>query len=266
MRFTLNLITQYNSAIIPLNYQYPISAAIYKIIARADHEYASFLHDNGYKEEGSLKSFKFFTFSDIRTPFIIAGDRLRLTANHAELEVCFHLPQAAENFIKGLFMHQQFDIADKKSKARFEIQSVESLPDPLQAYKPQELISIVLKPLSPVVAGLPNSKGNYDFLSPEDIRFIESLVYNWRSKVSTCFNPATGSSALLMMEVVPMKGPAKSRLITIKADTPGETRIRGWMGFSLKITSEKRFVELLLNGGVGVYNSLGCGCVFGRNV
>lgn len=261
MRFKLKLAIQHYPAIIPINYQYPISAAIYKIIARADNEYATFLHETGYRQEGSLKSFKLFTFSDIVTPFKIVGDRLRLTSKEAELIVCFHLPLAAENFIKGLFIHQQFDIADKKSKAHFEIQSVELLPDPLEEYKPNELINLVFKPASPLVAGLPNEKGNYDFLSPEDIRFTKSVIYNWRSKISTCFDPATGEAALLMTEVIPMKDPARSRLITIKAGTTEEIKIRGWMNFGLKITGEKRFVELLQNGGAGVYNSLGCGCL-----
>ncbi|MFT3949928.1 MAG: CRISPR-associated endoribonuclease Cas6 [Agriterribacter sp.] len=261
MRFKLTLVTQQNLALIPANYQYPLSAAIYKIIARADGAYATFLHEQGYRQAGSLKSFKLFTFSDIRTPFKITGDRLRLTTQHAELEVCFHLPQAAENFIKGLFMQQQLDIADKKSKARFEIQSVESLPDPLQSYKPQELVNITLKPLSPVVAGLPNEKGNYDFLSPEDIRFTESLLYNWRSKISACFDESTASSAILMMEIIPVKLPFKSRLITIKANAAEETKIRGWINFMIKVTGEKRFVELLLNAGAGIYNSQGMGCL-----
>lgn len=64
-----------------------------------------------------------------------------------------------------------------------------------------------------------------------------------------------------MMEVIPAKQPFKSRLITIKADTPEQTKIRGWMNFTLKVTAERRFVELLLNAGVGVYNSMGSGCV-----
>ena len=186
---------------------------------------------------------------------------MQLTTPHAEVEVRFHLPQAAENFIKGLFMQQQLDIADKKSKARFDIQSVESLPDPLQAYKPQELINIVLKPLSPVVAGVPVEKGKYEFLSPEDIRFTESLLYNWRSKIAVGYDENTASSALLMMEVIPIKISFKSRLITIKAYTPEETKIRGWMNFGLKVTGEKRFAELLLNAGTGIYNSQGMGCL-----
>ncbi|MGN6494795.1 MAG: CRISPR-associated endoribonuclease Cas6 [Agriterribacter sp.] len=261
MRFRLILTRADNANVIPINLQYPLSAVIYKIIAEADSAYATFLHDTGYKQRHSLKSFKLFTFSDLKTPFNINGDRLVLLTNKAELVVCFHLPQAAENFIKGLFLHQQFDIADRTSKARFEVQSVEAIPNPLQQYKEQEIIHISLKPLSPVVAGLPNDKGNYDFLSPEVARFADSLVYNWRSKIAACYDDATASAALLMAAVKPTSRPPKSRLITIKSGTPAETKIKGWTGFELKVTGEKRFVELLLNAGSGVYNSVGMGCV-----
>jgi CRISPR-associated endoribonuclease Cas6 len=261
MRFRLNLTSAFRGSIIPVNYQYPLSAAIYKIIERADSAYAQFLHDTGYRQSGSLKSFKLFTFSDIRTPFKMEGDRIRLLTRQADLLVCFHLPHAAENFIKGLFMHQQLHIADKKSRTCFEVQSVESLPGPLQPYNPQEIINITLKPLSPIVAGLRNEKGQYEFLAPDDPRFAEAIMYNWRSKITACFDEPTADNALLLTEILSMPKPPKSRLMTIKADTTEETKIRGWMNFLLKVTGEKRFVELLLNAGVGVYNAQGCGCV-----
>lgn len=261
MRFKLNLAMSGDAAIIPINYQYPVSAAIYKIMQRADESYAAFLHDVGYKVNGSLKSFKLFTFSDISTPFKIEGDRLRLLTKQAELEVCFHLPKAAENFIKGLFMHQEFDIADKKSKARFEISSVESLSDPLQAHKLQDIVNIRFRPVSPVVSAVKNEKGSYVFLEPSDPRFMESLVYNWRGKISACFDESVAGSALLMLGLEYLSKPPRSRLITIKADTQEQTRLRGWMNFDINATGERRFVELLRNAGVGVYNSLGCGCV-----
>src|SRR5690606_21097359 len=146
--------------------------------------------------------------------------------------------------------------------------SVESLPNPLQNYKQNEIVHVSLKPLSPIVAGLPNDKGNYDFLSPDDPRFTDCLIYNWRSKIAACYDGngvvasakfhiensdlAGLSNSLLLMEVLPMTKPYKSRLITIKADTPEETKIRGWMNFGLKVTGEKRFIELLLNAGVGI--------------
>lgn len=250
---------KHNGNVISLNYQYPLSAAIYRIISKGDAKYAAFLHERGYGKKD--KGFKLFTFSQLNVPFKIEGDRMLLLSNEVTFQVTFHLPEAMESFVKGLFQSEQIDIADKKSKASFRVQSVESLPNSLQQYKDNEIVNIQIKPLSPIVAGLPNEKGHYDFLSPEDPRFTESLIYNWRNKIETCYDPAIASGALLLMEIVPKKNPPKSRLITIKADTEQETKIRGWMNFGLKVTGEKRFVELLMNVGAGVYNSMGCGCV-----
>ncbi len=256
MQFKITLHTAESHQLIPINYSYPLSSALYRIIAKGDADYAAFLHESGYG-----KGFKLFTFSQINCPFRIEGDRLRLQSNELWLQVAFHLPQAMENFIKGLFLSERIDIADKHSRASFTVKSIESLPDSLSQFKNNEIVNIALKPLSPIVVGLQNAKGNYDFLSPGDVRFKESLLYNWRGKIATCFDEHTAASALLLMEIMPMRQPFKSRLITIKADTLEETQIRGWMNFELKVTGEKRFVELLLNAGAGLYNAMGCGCV-----
>lgn len=90
-----------------------------------------------------------------------------------------------------------------------------------------------------------NDKRKYRFLSPEDIEFTDSLIYNWRSKIATCYNHAEAEQALLQVTVIPSGKPLKSRLITIKADTPAETKIRGFINFSVQVIGEKRFVELI---------------------
>ncbi len=65
MRFKLFLASQTAGAIIPINYQYPLSAAIYRILAKVDADYATFLHEKGYVVGEGLKHFKLFTFSDL---------------------------------------------------------------------------------------------------------------------------------------------------------------------------------------------------------
>lgn len=258
MRFKLQLQTKPNVSI-PINYQYPLSAAIYKIIAKGDKEYAAFLHGKGYG-----KGFKLFTFSQIITPFEIDGeqkDRMTLISNEATFHISFHLPQAMESFVKGLFKSEYIDIADKKSKARFYVKNIESLHNPIVSYNENEIVTIKVKPNSPIVTGLMKENGKYDFLSPHDSQFIDCLIYNWRSKIETCYDLATATNALLMMELIPMRLPPKSRLITIKADTDATTRIRGWMNFELKITGEKKYVEILFNSGIGIYNAQGMGSV-----
>lgn len=256
MRFKITL-ERFRGEKIPINYSYPLSAAIYRIIAKGDAEYAAFLHETGYG-----KGFKFFTFSQLQVPFKIEGDRLILTGNEAVFQVAFHLPQAMESFIRGLFQSEKIDVADKKSAVSFRVKSVESLPDPLLQYKANEIVDVQLAPQSPVVSGhYNNDKRMFDYLSPDDKRFAENLIYNWRSKIAACYDEATASGALLMMELMPVQQPFKSRLITIKSDTDKETKIRGWLNFRLKVTGEQRFVEILLNGGAGLYNGQGMGCV-----
>ena len=254
MRFLIKLCGITRNAIIPINYSYPLSSALYRILEHGDTEYAAFLHEQGYG-----KGFKLFSFSQINCPFKIEGDRMRLLSDELSFEVAFHLPQAMESFVRGLFQSEKIDIADSHSKAQFRVKSVEGMTNPLQPFKENEIVNLQLKPLGPLVVGLRNEKGMYDFLAPEDPRFTESLIYNWRQKIGTCFE--NGHGALLLLKMMPRKSTPKSRLITIKANTPEETKIRGWVNFDLKVTAEKRHVELLLNAGAGLYNAQGMGCL-----
>ncbi|MDR1556236.1 MAG: CRISPR-associated endoribonuclease Cas6, partial [Tannerellaceae bacterium] len=228
MNFKITLDSIEPNPCIPVNYQYPLSAALYRVIAKGDAHYAAFLHETGYG-----KGFKFFTFSQIESPFRMKGDRLYLQRNEFSFRIAFHLPEAIESFIKGLFQSEKIDLADRLSRTSFTVKSIESLPNPLQDHTENEMIQVLLKPLSPVVAGFQDENKVYQFLSPDDPHFADCLVYNWRSKISTCYGEATARSAVLLAEIAPTNQAFKSRLITIKAGTPEETKIRGWMNFEL---------------------------------
>ena len=258
MRLLLTLSSIKENQIIPVNYQYPLASAIYRILEKADAGYSSFLHEKGYG-----KGFKLFTFSDIRCPFKIDGDRLIFLSHTIEFIVCFHLPKAAETFIKGIFMSQQLDIADKKSKTRFTVTQVESIASPLDRFNINDEVEFLVKPLSPIVCGLKNENGNYTFLSPVDARFEEMLFKNWEQKCRAVFVNEDIDDLMkgAFFQVLFFKNPPKSRLITIKANTSAETKIRGFVNFEIVIKGKKEAVELLLNAGIGLYNAQGMGCV-----
>lgn len=258
MQFLLTLHASGEQHVIPVNYQYPLSAAIYRILQSADSEYAAFLHNTGYRQAHSLKSFKLFTFSDIKTAFRLNGDRMHLLDRQAQLLVSFHLPLAAEKFIQGIFFNQRLEIADRKSKTVFTISQVEAL-----SHSITEKQSIVLQPISPLVCGKKNDKDQYEFLSPEHPDFIPRLLFNWKEKYSTVYGAEAAEVEFntVKMEVIFYANPPKSRLITIKANTDAETKIRGFLNFRLKPTAGKQAVELLLDAGAGLYNSQGMGCL-----
>ena len=71
MKFKITLQTnrQYGN-LLPFNYQYEQSAVIYRILAQADMQYSSWLHENGYLLH-EAKRFKLFCYS----PFIF--DKVR---------------------------------------------------------------------------------------------------------------------------------------------------------------------------------------------
>ncbi|HZH95901.1 MAG TPA: hypothetical protein VEY06_08455 [Flavisolibacter sp.] len=170
MQFKIILHTTAYSSL-PFNYWYPLSAAIYKIIEAADKSFGTFLHNTGYGDGN--KSFKLFTFSDIKTPLKKRGDLMQLLGTEAEVIICFYMLLAAKIFIKALFKYQQLQIADRQSKTAFRIAEVKSLPE-----VSANAGSITLQPLSPLVVGRKNEHGHYNHRSPEDSDFADWLYFN----------------------------------------------------------------------------------------
>ncbi len=260
MRLKLTLQKTGVSKHLPFNYQYPLSSAIYKIISFADKQYASFLHNNGYGE----KSFKFFTFSDLRTPFRIQDNYMILTDDIAELVLCFHIPVAAENFVRGLFINQKMEIADKQHKVAFDVREVMIIPTEIQSNTEKE-IHVTLEPLSPLVTGRKNDRGYYDYRSPSDEDYADCIRYNLIEKYKTVFNGNSKDiselSDKVKIEVKHLAHPPQERRPVIKAGTPEETKLRGYTKFHLQIIAPAELIELALNAGLGLYNAQGMGCV-----
>lgn len=259
MRFTITLLSTANTPVIPINYQYPLSAVIYKVLAEADAEYAFFLHEKGYRVGDGLKRFKLFTFSDLNMKFRREEDRMRVLSN-PQLIVSFHLPVAAQHFVKGLFINRKIDIADQKSKATFMVEQVEALPG-LSSEGPKTNTQ-TFDLLSMVVCGKKNEKGNYEFLSPEHRDWDKTMLYNWQEKCKAAGLDLDATQVDMMhIEPILKRGKPQSRLIVIKANTKAQTRIKGFYGFGVIATGPEMALEVLYNSGCGVYNSLGCGCL-----
>ncbi|MEW4923156.1 CRISPR-associated endoribonuclease Cas6 [Algibacter sp. 2305UL17-15] len=258
MRFQLQLDSKNRNPIIPINYQYPLSAAIYKILDQADADYAAFLHEEGYTVDGGLKHFKLFTFSDLKGRCKGNHDRLHINSI-MELIVSFHLPEAAQHFVKGLFLSQDIDIADSKSKATFKVNSVEALPDPFVDFEKDVNSTMTFRPLSACVAGIKNDKDDYDFIPPTDARFAFCIKHNWEEKLKALKIPFDENE--LKVDVNRKNTKPKSRLITVKAFTKQQTRIKGYLNFEMELTGNSEQLQVIYNAGAGLYNALGMGCL-----
>lgn len=257
MRFKIKLENKSeNGATIPINYQYPLSAAIYKILAKGDVNYAHFLHEEGYG-----KGYKFFTFSDLKLKYRREDDRFILLNPQVEFIICFHLPEASRTFVEGLFRSEEIVIADHESQTSFIVDSIIALENPLKGYAANEMIQVIVKPASALFVGYKKDSGNYEFLDPDHERFSESFINTWANKIAAAWDEKTALDSILMVEVEKYKQPFRSRLITIKAASDAETKIKGYLNFKLKLTAERRFIDLLLHAGAGLYGAQGMGCL-----
>ena len=255
MQFKITLRCLDARPVLPINYQYELSAWIYKVIQHADAEYSAFLHQHGYRT--GRKTFKLFCFSQLHVPRRrIEGDRLHIDCRDISFIIGFYLDRTAEEFVRGLFHEQQLRLGDRHSQARFVVQTVEVLPLAL----PTDQRPLRIHLLSPLVVGRKNESGHDDYLHPDDPDFTALLFSNLLEKYRAATGqepPSWWDAGRFGCRVVGL--PPKSKLVTIKAETAAETRVKGYV-FDLEIDAPRELVELGLLAGFGRMNGEGFGC------
>ncbi len=160
-------------ACLPINYQEYLTAAVYALLAVGDTNYARFLHDEGYKGEGS-KTFKLFTFSGLRAPRRFSeGDRLRLPPGPLEWLISSPIEPFLTNLATGLLATGVLRVA----AAAFPILEIQTLHPPALA----ETVRFTC--LTPIVAALPLLDGGTRYLRPSDgAAFSEAVRRNALNK------------------------------------------------------------------------------------
>lgn len=269
MRLKLTLAVDRRFNILPINYPYCISSWIYDTIQSGDSGFSHWLHEQGYSYEN--KRFKLFTFSKlfIQPKWKQEGDRLKIFSGKAALQLSFYVDEAVENFIIGLFQNQRFKLGDRKSEAKFEVVTVERLPDP--SFGTEALLDC----RSPLCLSRSNEeRGQPEYLAPDypDYQryFFDNLLYKYlaAARRSPPVNGAGEGAIDSLREQAAAQQPLtievlsepKSSLIKIKADTPQETSVRGY-SYRFKMTAPTELITLGYHAGFGEKNSLGFGCV-----
>jgi len=253
MRFKLNL--KMNSKAfgnrLPINYQYELSAWIYKIIEQGDLQYAEWLHQNGFSEKH--RNFKLFVFSNLFSPGIrFEKDRLILRSDNASFYLSLLPEKSTEAFIKGIFKAQEFSLGDKVSKVQFNVQQIELVPPP--AFTD----SFAFKTLSPVVVAVGQENSKYPrYVNPEEDSYGQLIFNNLTEKYKSFYqNPFSGDTNFKFE----LLSPARSKLIRIKADTNEETQVRGYV-FTFRLEADNGLLKVMYDAGMGEKNAQGFGCV-----
>lgn len=255
MRFKLTLkIDRKYGDNLPFNYQYEQSAVIYRILAQADKQYASWLHANGYSQSGT-KRFKLFTYS----PFIF--DRvhavpqcgcLNIIGNMATWYISFIPEKSTSEFVHGVFSRQRFTIGNRIFKVAFDIVNIEA------SVTPSFCEDVVFKALSPVCVKM-HEANRVKYLAPSDPLFVQGIINGLMAKYEIIHgHPLTISDEEMSIEIVDDK--IKSKLVTIKSETASETKVRGFL-FLFRLRLPLELMRIAYEGGIGEQCSQGFGFI-----
>ena len=257
MRFQLNL--KVNSHVfgnrLPINYQYELSAWIYRIIAQGDQQYAEWLHQNGYAEKH--RNFRLFVFSNIYSQRIkYENDRLIFQSDKASFYLSLLPEKTTEAFIKGIFKQQEFSLGDRVSKVQFSVQQVELIPPP------DFTTNYLFKTISPVVVSVGQENIQHArYLSPDEDGYGQLIINNLKEKYQVFYQRPFEGDTNFQFELL---SPFRSKLIRIKTGTKEETRVRGFI-FTFLLETDKELLKVMYEAGMGEKNAQGFGCVVIKN-
>jgi CRISPR-associated endoribonuclease Cas6 len=254
MRFRLTLNRTTKQRMLPMDYQYYISAWIYNVLMQADRDFANFLHEKGYGQDAS-KLYKLFCFSplDFGKPKLWKEKKLfEIDAHDIRFQISFDVPEAASNFIKGLFMRQEFYLGDKFNGIDFAVMQVEALPEP---HFP-EIMEYHL--VTPWVVSYQSEQDKYpQYLSPDDEKFHSLAIKHLVEKYNNTRNGVKISDDQIKLRLTTS---FKRAGFVIKPGTREESRVVGNL-FDFELSAPVEVHRMIWNAGVSEKSSSGFGWV-----
>lgn len=253
MRIELRLNRSTKGRMLPMNYQYYISAWVYKVLKNADEEFATFLHDKGYGRSEE-KLYKLFCFSRLNfgKPKMWKEKQLFEIATHnISLQLSFDVQEAASTFIRGLFLKQEFYLGDRFNGIDFIVSGVEVLAEPEFTETMQYRLQ------SPWVVSIrPDGIGRPQYLKPDDERFYQQSVKHIVEKYN---NTHHGNLTLddVSFNVI---GESKRSGFVMKPGTKEQSRVVGNL-FDFELKAPVDVQRMVWNAGVSEKSSSGFGWV-----
>lgn len=262
MRLKLSLIPLNPGTAIPINYNYPLAAAVYRFLAQASPDYAEWLHNHGYRSPAARRM-KMFTFSRLNIPGVRVKDNTLQAGNERPWQLFIGSPMEddfVQHFVIGLFTDQTLEVGGPGAVGRFLIESVETLAPP--AFKPR-MAGKTLSPLVSTTMREHHGKLQAYYYRPTDPEVGEALRRNLIAKYEIVHGEpcrAPDFTITFDMGYYQRRGGKVSKLLHIKEGQAAETRIKAFeMPFAVQGNPE--LLQIAWECGLGDKNSLGLGMV-----
>lgn len=232
---------------LPINYQYELSSAIYKVFKDKGNNW---LHDNGYINGN--KKFRFFTFSNLIIDRFVLNrqkETICIKDDRVYLYISILPQKLAVDFIQGLFEKNIVQISDKNFGVEFAIGRIESLPECV--FKDD----IVYESLSPICVSKRRDDGLSTYLSPFDSSYERGILTGLQSRYMAYHGVEYEGDSFCELIVV---NEPKQKLIKIKSGTPQQTYTKGF-NYKFKLRLPEELMKIAYETGLGEKGSMGFG-------
>lgn len=254
MRFELTLNRNAKQRMLPMDYQYYISAWVYKVLKHADKDFAQFLHEKGYGQS-ETKLYKLFCFSrlNIGSPRPWTEKKLfEVSVHEIRLQLSFDVNEAAANFIKGLFVMQEFYLGNKFNGIDLKVTGVATLPEPPFAETMRYRLQTPW-----VVSYKTETDAHPQYLSPENINFCALAIKHLVEK----HNNTRNKEAILPEQLTLNRTTSFKRAgFLIKPGTKEESRVVGYL-FGFELTAPVEVHRMIWSAGISEKSSSGFGWI-----
>ncbi len=263
MRLQLSLRATSKSQFIPINYNYPIAAWIYRVLYESSPDYAEFLHDRGYSgSDGKLR--KLFTFSRLlfSPRAFLHGDSLRFTPQH-RITLLFSSPMIndfIQHLVIGLFQNQVVTISNSRVGSPLMVEQVEALPEP--EWKPR----MRFRALSPIVVTTKHEhlgRVSKYYMRPDDPALSEQIRTSLVRKFETVHGISPAQAELTAEPDLSkhLAHPERAMtLVKLKEGQPDQTNVKGFL-CPLILTGSPDLIRTAWECGIGDQTSMGFGCL-----
>ena len=247
MRIKLILTATQPNSFLPINSNHAIASLIYHTIGSSSHEFAKFLHEEGFA--GDNRNFKMFTFSRPRPEHAqLVRDQYRLIKPTVELQISSPITEFVEHFVTGLFQAETFQLTG----TQFTLQSAETLPMPEITQQMQ------FRCLSPITESVRDEQGRIRYLDINE-DWSEIIGRNLLRKYQILHGQAPEDQRFKFewdqayLSDIAARGKRASALLDIRG-----VKIRGWLA-PFTVEGSKELIELGYETGFGSRNSMGFG-------
>lgn len=268
MRLRLRIKSINKNTVIPISYEYYLSSAIYRWIELSSPEFSKILHDVGYQSKKSnsvndlhlpLKAFKHFCFSQLfPSQSFVKDEQIHINDGSIIWYIGIPVEETLKHLVIGFFERQKFFIGSEENK--FAIEQIEALPEPT-------FINLMkFKTLSPITASVPinkNGKLIARYLMADDPDLSDVLRENLLSRYESLYGKKLENKEFICevdYDYMNRRGGAHrvSKLVTIKQNTPEETKVRGFR-CPVTLKGNPELIKFAYESGLGEKGSMGFG-------